>query len=632
MHRDSERHKLFSRRAAMLAGGKALLLSTLVGRMYYLQVVESSRYKTLADENRINLRLLAPPRGRIVDRFGRAMADNQQNYRAVVIPEQAGDLSITLNLLSKIIPMGDKDWRRILREAKRKRAFVPITVRENLSWGDVARIEVNTPDLPGVLIDVGQSRNYIYGEEVAHVMGYVAAVSEKEISDDPLLELPGFRIGKAGIEKVYDMQLRGTGGSSQVEVNALGRVIRELARQEGQPGNEVRLTINLDLQRFVSKLLGKESASVVVVDVHSGDVLAMVSSPSFDPNMFNKGLDQAQWDALIHNKKSPLTNKAISGQYSPGSTFKMAVALAALEKGSITPETKIHCSGSTKLGNAEFHCWKRGGHGSVNMEEAIEQSCDVYFYETARRAGIDRISAMGERLGMGKSLDLGLPGEKHGLMPTRKWKMGELNEPWQMGETMIAGIGQGYVLTTPLQLAIMTARIANGGFQVFPRLVVNEDGEDASDNETELKSIGVAPEYLQIVKNGMNNVVNGKKGTARKARISEVGMEMAGKTGTVQVRRISKLERETGVLKNDELPWKERDHALFVGYGPVENPRFAVSVVVEHGGSGSGAAAPLARDILLEAQKLALSTPAPAPVSREANSKVMDKDGGEDVT
>ncbi|MDH3335264.1 MAG: penicillin-binding transpeptidase domain-containing protein, partial [Rhodospirillaceae bacterium] len=320
MHRDSERHKLFSRRAAMLGGGKALLFSVLAGRMYYLQVVESSRYKTLAEENRINFRLLAPPRGRIVDRFGRAMADNQQNYRAVVIPEQASDLAVTLGLLSKIIPLGDKDWRRILREAKRKRAFVPITVRENLNWGDVARIEVNAPDLPGVLIDVGQSRNYIYGSEIAHVLGYVAAVSEKEISGDPLLELPGFRIGKAGVEKVYDMQLRGQGGSSQVEVNALGRVIRELARQEGQVGDEVRLTINLDLQRFIAKLLGDESASAVVVDVHSGDVLAMVSSPSFDPNMFNKGLDQAQWDSLVYNEKSPLTNKAISGQYAPGST------------------------------------------------------------------------------------------------------------------------------------------------------------------------------------------------------------------------------------------------------------------------------------------------------------------------
>ena len=620
MHRDSERHKLFSRRAAMLGGGKALLLSTLVGRMYYLQVVESSRYKTLAEENRINFRLLAPPRGRIVDRFGRAMADNQQNYRAVVIPEQSGDLAVTLGLLSKIIPLSDKDWRRILREAKRKRAFVPITVRENLNWGDVARIEVNAPDLPGVLIDVGQSRNYIYSTEIAHVMGYVAAVSEDEVSDDPLLELPGFRIGKAGIEKVYDMQLRGQGGSSQVEVNALGRVIRELARQEGQVGNEVRLTINLDLQRFIAKLLGDESASAVVVDVHSGDVLAMVSSPSFDPNMFNKGLDQAQWDSLVHNEKSPLTNKTISGQYAPGSTFKMAVGLAALEKGAITPETKVHCSGSVKMGNAKFHCWKRGGHGSVNMEEAIEQSCDIYFYEAARRTGIDRISAMAERLGMGKSLDLGLPGERRGLMPTRKWKMKTYNEPWQMGETMISGIGQGYILVTPLQLAIMTARIANGGFSVSPRLVTEDDANE----KPVMESIGLIPEHLQLVTNGMNNVVNGVKGTARKARIHETGMEMAGKTGTVQVRRITKSERESGVINNNDLPWKERDHALFVGFGPVENPRFAVSVVVEHGGSGSGAAAPLARDILLEAQKLALSTPAPS--EREAETKMKEAD------
>lgn len=621
MHRDSERHKLFSRRAAMLGGGKVLLLSALVGRMYYLQVVESSRYKTLAEENRINFRLLAPPRGRIVDRFGRAMADNQQNYRALVIPEQAGDLPITLGLLSKIIPLGEKDWRRILREAKRKRAFVPITVRENLNWGEVARIEVNAPDLPGVLIDVGQSRNYIYGEEIAHVMGYVAAVSENEISDDPLLELPGFRIGKAGIEKVYDMQLRGSGGSSQVEVNALGRVIRELARQEGQAGNEVRLTINLDLQRFVSKLLGEESASAVVIDVHSGDILAMVSSPSFDPNMFNKGLDQAEWDSLINNEKSPLTNKTISGQYAPGSTFKMTVGLAALEKGAMTPETKVFCSGSVKMGNSEFHCWKRGGHGTVNMEQAIEQSCDVYFYEAARRTGIDRISTMGERLGMGKSLGLGLPGERDGLMPTRKWKMGAFNEPWQMGETLIAGIGQGYMLVTPLQLAIMAARIANGGFQVFPRLVADEN--DAK-SVAPKQSIGLAPEHLQLITNGMNNVVNGANGTATRSRISETGMSMAGKTGTVQVRRITKSERETGVIKNEDLPWKERDHALFVAFAPVENPRFAISVVVEHGGSGSGKAAPLAREILIEAQKLALSTPIPSEREAKIETKKSD--------
>lgn len=604
MHRDSERHKLFSRRAAMLAAGKTVLLSTLVGRMYYLQVIESERYKTLADENRINLRLLPPPRGPILDRNGFAMADNQQNYRVLVIPEQAGDLSVTLELLSKIIPLSEGDWRRILRDAQRKRAFVPITVRENLNWGEVARIEVNMPDLPGVLIDVGQSRNYLFGEETAHVLGYVAAVSEREMTGDPLLELPGFRIGKAGVEKVYDQVLRGAGGSSQVEVNALGRVIRELARHEGEPGREVHLTIDLDLQRFVSERLGDQSASAVVVDVHSGEVLAMVSNPSFDPGLFNKGLDQKQWDALAHSEKAPLTNKSIAGQYAPGSTFKMAVALAALEKGVMTPETQVHCSGSTKLGDAEFHCWKRGGHGTMDMESALEQSCDVYFYEAAKRTGIDRIAAMGRRLGLGETLGIDLPGEKRGLMPSRKWKMGAYGVPWQLGETMIAGIGQGFILTTPLQLAVMTARLANGGYHVSPHLLV----DDASTSEQLSGSpepIGLQPEHLAVVRRGMNAVVNGTFGTAKRSRIADPRYQMAGKTGTVQVRRITKLEREQGVLKNDELPWKERDHALFVGFAPVENPRFAVSVVVEHGGGGSSVAAPLARDILMKAQQLA---------------------------
>lgn len=603
MHRDSERHKLFSRRAAMLAGGKTVLLSTLVGRMYYLQVIEAERYKTLADENRINLRLLPPPRGPILDRNGFAMADNQQNYRALVIPEQAGDLSHTLALLSKIIPLSEGDWRRILRDAQRKRAFVPITVRENLNWGDVARIEVNMPDLPGVLIDVGQSRNYMFGEETAHVLGYVAAVSEREMTGDPLLELPGFRIGKAGVEKVYDQVLRGSGGSSQVEVNALGRVIRELARQEGEPGSEVRLTIDLDLQRFVAERLGDHSASAVVMDVHTGEVLAMVSTPSFDPGLFNKGLDQEQWDALVHNEKAPLTNKSIAGQYAPGSTFKMAVALAALEKGAMTPETKVHCSGSTKLGNAEFHCWKRGGHGTMNMHSALEQSCDVYFYEAAKRTGIDRIAAMGRKLGLGETLGIDLPGEKHGLLPSRKWKMGAYGVPWQLGETLIAGIGQGFILATPLQLAVMTARLSNGGFRVSPHLM--EDANKAEGNLTpNLESLGLPPEHLAVVRGGMNAVVNGTFGTAKRSKISYPGYEMAGKTGTVQVRRITKLEREQGVVKNKDLPWKERDHAIFVGFAPVDNPRFAVSVVVEHGGGGSSVAAPLAKDILLKVQKL----------------------------
>jgi len=604
MHRDSERHKQFTRRALMLAGGKAALLSALIGRMYYLQVVEGERYRTLADENRINLRLLAPPRGRIVDRFGLPIADNEQNYRVLLISENTKDLGRTLDVLAKIIPIGDGERRRILRDVKRNRSFVPVTIRENLNWEEVARIEVNAPDLPGIFIDVGQSRSYPRGRETAHVLGYVAAVSPKGLSGDPLLELPGFRIGKAGIEKVHDLALRGSGGNSQVEVNAFGRVIRELSRQEGQPGAEVMLTLDLELQRLVSRRLAGESAAAVVIDVRNGDVLAMASTPAFDPNAFNRGLKDDEWKALVSNPMAPLINKTIGGRYAPGSTFKMVVLLAALEKGVISPSTELFCKGHVELGDAKFHCWKKHGHGFVDAKAAIVQSCDVYFYEIAKRTGIDRIAAMAQRLGMGAKLGIDLPGEQGGLMPTKKWKRGALDAPWHQGETLIAGIGQGYLLVTPLQLAVMTARLVNGGFAVKPRLtkaVIQKSG--SGPQSFAFPNIGLPRSHLDVVTAAMTDVVNSPVGTAFKSRIEDEGMGMGGKTGTVQVRRISKAEREKGVLKNEELPWKERDHALFVGYAPHDNPRYAVSVVVEHGGGGSKTAAPIARDILLEAQR-----------------------------
>ncbi|MCB2099986.1 MAG: penicillin-binding protein 2 [Rhodobacterales bacterium] len=588
----------------MLAGGKVGLLSILVGRMYYLQVVESDRYATLADENRINLRLLPPPRGPIVDRYGLPLAVNRQNYRVLVVSEQARDVPEVLDSLNRIIPFDEAERRRILRDVRRNRSFVPVTLRENLNWEEVARIEVNAPDLPGVFIDVGQTRDYPHGDMLAHVIGYVAAVSEEEATGDRLLQLPGFRIGKAGIEKTYDLALRGSGGSSQVEVNALGRVIRELSRQEGQPGAEVQLTLDLELQRMVTERLGEESASAVVIDVHTGEILAMASTPSYDPNAFNKGLSSKQWKDLVANPKSPLINKCIAGQYSPGSTFKMAVALAALERNVVTPETTVYCPGHMRLGNARFHCWKRGGHGHMNLQDAITQSCDVYFYEVAKRTGIDRLAAMARRLGVGVDLGIDLPGERKGLMPDKDWKRGALDAPWHPGETVIAGIGQGYVLTTPLQLAVMTARLVNGGRAVRPYLTrdhISEAGIEPRKAE-EAESLNIPPEHLMAVRSGMEAVVNGRRGTARRVAIKEPGFEMGGKTGTVQVRRITKAERETGVRKNEDLPWKDRDHALFVGFAPVHAPRYAVSVVVEHGGSGSQAAAPIASDILREVQ------------------------------
>ncbi|MCH7864488.1 MAG: penicillin-binding protein 2 [Proteobacteria bacterium] len=615
MHRDSERQKLFNRRAVLLAGGKALFLSALAARMYYLQVVEADRYRTLSDENRINLRLLLPSRGRIVDRFGVVMADNQQNYRVLLNARDAPDVEHTLDVLGNIIPISAGDRRRILREARRNRSFVPATVRENLDWRDVARIEVNAPDLPGVTIDVGQSRYYPHGADTAHVLGYVAAVSPGEITGNPLLELPGFRIGKAGIEKIHDLQLRGTGGSSQVEVNAFGHVIRELSRQEGQPGAEVALTIDLELQKMVSRRIRNESAAAVVMDVHNGDILALASTPSFDPNAFNRGLSSEEWQTLISNPKAPLTNKTLSGLFSPGSTFKMVVMLAALEKGVITPQNRILCTGEIELGDAKFHCWKKGGHGWMDTFNGIAQSCDVYFYEVARRTGIDRIAAMALRLGFGKTLGIDLPGEKPGLVPTPEWKRKTRNAPWHQGETLLTGIGQGYLLATPLQMAVMTARLVNGGFAVTPRLTrESSGGEGAEPNPGPIfDSLGLVPAYLHLIRRAMDAVVNEPLGTAFRARIRKRGFAMGGKTGTVQVRRITKAEREQGIRKNKDLPWRYRDHAMFVGFAPAAAPRYAVSVVIEHGGGGASVAAPVARDILLEAQRRNSARPGNPP-------------------
>ncbi|WP_334127728.1 penicillin-binding protein 2 [Sneathiella sp.] len=608
-----EKGRVFSRRALMLAGGQAALMSALAGRLYYLQVLHADQYAMMADENRINIRLLPPLRGRIIDRFGREVAGNRQNYRVVLIPEQTQSIDATLDALAEFISEDLIDRERVMKEVKRKRSFVPIPVVDNLTWEQFARINVNSPSLPGIQMDVGSTRHYPYDKMFAHIVGYVGAVSEKDLQNleyDPLLELPEFRIGKSGIEKYYDQALRGSAGLSRVEVNAYGRVIRELTRQEGVAGNDAVLTIDVELQDFAVRRMGKESAAAVVMDIHTGDILAMVSVPSFDPNAFAGGISSAEWKELIENPMRPLGNKAISGQYPPGSTFKMVVALAALEEGVTTPGQRVFCSGHTELGKHRFHCWRRGGHGWMDMEEAIAQSCDVYFYEIARKVGVDKIAEMAQRFGLGEMLDIDILGERKGLVPTRAWKQAVQGTSWQVGETYNTGIGQGYVLSTPLQLAVMTARLANGGKKVKPRLVRSVAGEGADgatkppENPTEMPDLGVSPRSLRVVLEGMNKVMNGPRGTARAARIEVEGWEMAGKTGTAQVRRITRKERVEGVRKSDEKPWEERDHALFVGYAPYDDPRYAVSVIVEHGGSGSTVAAPIARDLLQEALRL----------------------------
>ena len=602
MARDTDRYRLLTRRTIVLGGIKLSLFSVLVSRLYYLQIVEADKYKTLAEENRISLRLIAPKRGLIIDRFGTTMAANQQNFRAVLVPEQVPDVDVLLGMASKILPIEESDIKRIHKEIRANRSFTPVLVRDNLTWDQVAAIELNTPDLPGLSIEAGEVRGYPFGSATAHILGYVGPVSESEAGDDPLLSLPTFRIGKSGIERQYESILRGKPGNVQLEVNALGRVVRELNKDDGQAGQDITLTIDSGLQQFAQQRLGTEmSAAAVVMDVHTGGLFAMASSPGFDPNQFSVGINNADWATLSKDERKPLINKPVSGLYAPGSTFKTVVALAALESGIIDADHTVHCPGFLDFGDHRFHCWKKEGHGTLDMVHGIMHSCDTYFYDVARRIGIDRIHAMAERFGLNQKLGIDLPGEKAGIVPNRAWKLAHRGVAWQQGENLVAGIGQGYILTTPLQLATLAARLANGGKAVVPHILRRTSA--GISEPSEWPDMGVSADFLAVVKAGMNAVSNVAGGTAFGSRITEAGFELAGKTGTSQVRRISAAERATGVIPNEKRPWEDRDHALFIGFAPVSNPRFSIAVVVEHGGGGSKAAAPIARDILLECQK-----------------------------
>jgi penicillin-binding protein 2 len=605
VRQEADRVRSFTRRALFVGGVQTVLFGGLAARLWQLQLEESPRYRLLAEENRVSQRLIIPPRGRIADRAGRPIAQNVPTYRVRVVREQARGLETILAKLGRLIRLEPERVADVLARAQASRAFVPITVREDLTWEEVSRIAVHAPELPGVLLDSGLLRSYPQAEVLAHILGYLGPPNKQDqaADPDPLLTLPDFRMGKNGIESAYDRPLRGRAGLSRVEVNAVGREIRELDRDDGEPGDDLRLSLDLELQLFAfNRLAGELAASAVVVEVDTGAVLALASVPSYDPQVFLNGLSRRVWQELRDNPRTPLVNKCIRGQYPPGSTFKMMTALAGLEEGAISPASRVHCPGRFSLGSARFHCWKAGGHGSLNLLEAIEQSCDVYFYETARRAGVDAIARTCHRFGLGAPLGVDLPGEMPGLIPTREWKREHLKQPWHPGETVVTGIGQGFVLTTPLQLAIMTARLCNGGRAVRPWLV---PGEAAS---APAPPIDVPRAHLDVVLRGMRDVVHGRRGTARGAQLGLDGIEMGGKTGTSQVRRISRAERAAGAHKRKDRPWKERDHALFVCYAPVAAPRYAVAVIVEHGEGGSRTAAPIAKDIMRKALEIGPGT------------------------
>jgi penicillin-binding protein 2 len=626
--RDTEETgRTLTRRTLLLGGAMGAMVAVLGVRMRYLQVDQADEFRLLAEENRINIRLIPPERGLIQDRNGRIIAGNEQNYRVIITREAAGDAELVLRRLAGIIPITAEELEATIEEVNALRAFVPVTVAERLSWDDFSKVALNAPALPGVLPEVGLSRLYPLDQDFAHVVGYVGPVSDKDLEGlaepDPLLRIPKFQIGKIGVEKWMEDTLRGSAGTKRIEVNSAGRVMRELERQEGTPGTDIRLTIDADVQNFAQARLGTESAAVVVMDVTNGELVCIASSPSFDPNLFVRGISHRDYNALMENDHRPLANKTVSGAYPPGSTFKMVTALAALEAGVATPDTRVSCPGFIEFGGRRFHCWKRAGHGTVNLERSLTESCDVYYYDIAQKVGIDRIAEMGRRLGLGQAFDIPMSAITEGIMPDKAWKLERHKADWRIGDTINASIGQGYVLTSPLQLAVMTARLATGR-AVVPRLVRMVNDKEVP--QPEAPPLGLTPEYLAAVQQAMHGVVNGERGTAKSSRIVEPTMVMAGKTGTSQVRNISAAEREAGVISNEDLPWNRRDHALFVGYAPYDAPRYAIAVVVEHGGGGSTAAAPIARDIILRAMSDGLPSLDAYPSSQRGRIETMLKE------
>jgi len=601
--KDKSRYTTFTRRGLGLAGGMSAVFAVLAGRLYELQIRDGEEYKAEAEENRTSETALVPPRGRIMDRFGVELANNKRNYRVLIVSELATQgVAATLDIIGKVIALSDQQKKRVLHDVAQNKTFARVPVVENLSWDEFSRVSLHLPYLPGVQLDAGQTRDYPFSKEMVHVLGYVASVSpeDKTADDDKLLDLPGYRIGKRGVEKAFDRQMRGEAGDSKVEVDAYGRVIRALGKDDGAPGQDVWLTIDCELQRFTDQRLGDESAACVVMDVANGDVLALSSTPGFDPNWFNVGLTGAQWRELTESDYHPLINKAIGGFYPPGSTFKTVVALAAIDAGIATPDYHVTCTGVFNFGGHAFHCWQHKGHGTLDIEGGIKNSCDVFFYETSRRVGIDKIEEAARKLGLGAPTGIELPGEHSGLVPSRAWKQKTYKSAWQQGDTLSVGIGQGYMTATPLQLCQQAARIASGN-AVSPRMVHSVGSR--VQHRVDSPKLVFTDEALTHVRSGMNKVMNEGGGTAYNWRIADAGFEMAGKTGTAQVRVYSE-EQHAGPMKtNASLEWKLRDHALFIGYAPVNNPKYAIVSMIEHGATTAHPHVQMARDILLFAQK-----------------------------
>ena len=600
---------VINRRMFVIGMAKVVILAGIVTRLFSLQINENKKYLTLSDKNRIREWKLPPTRGNIVDYFGNIIAGNLKVYQLHIIPEQVENFNYLIVRLKTLLDLSDKKIQKIIKLKNKLKPWDSIIVSENLSWSQFLKVNNYLYDLVGVKPVMTISRNYPFNDVYTHVLGYVSQPNQEEIIENKTVQerfVPGMKIGKLGLEKKFENHLIGTNAIQRYEVNAYGKRINQLEFQKGSQGNKIRLTLDTEVQKLSAKLLLNKAGSISVMDIYTGDIIAMYSSPSYDPNLFLFGISQDDWELIRNNPLKPLIHKTISGLYSPGSTIKPIVALSALENKIINPNFKVKCTGKTELYGQTFHCWKEKGHGFVSLKNAMKQSCDTYFYEIARLLGVDRLNITAKKFGLGqKVLGEYFDNEKQGLFPNTSWKKNNLGRGWVLGETLITGIGQGYTQTTPLQLCLMTAQIANGGYKIKPKILVNNKplSLEQAKNSMEFDSVHSPnlklfddPKNIKIVQEAMFSSTNEIYGTSYKSRIDDPKYQFAGKTGTSQVKRISKRERELD-LKLEQIPYKDRDHALYVAYGPYINPRYALSIIVEHGGSGSKTAAPMAKEL-----------------------------------
>ena len=632
LSQDSGIQKLhtINRRMFIISIAKIIVFTGIITRLFSLQINENKKYLTLSDKNRLREWRLPPVRGEFLDYFGKTIAGNLKVYQLHVIPEQVEDFKYLMLRLKDILKLNNREFSKIIKKKKSQRPWETLIISENLTWDQFININYFLHELVGAKPVLSVSRDYPFKESYTHILGYVSQANKDDILENEMIKknhVPGLRVGKTGLEKTFENELIGTNGVQRYEVNAYGKRINQLDYREGIKGKTIKLTIDTEIQKFCNELLADKAGSISVMDIYTGEIIAMHSSPSFNPNLFLFGISKDDWQLIRNNPLKPLTNKTLTGLYSPGSTIKPIVALSALENDVISPNFKVKCEGKMEMYGQTYHCWKKKGHGIVNLKGAIKQSCDTYFYEISRKLGVDRLEKTALKFGLGKKVlkDI-FNNEKKGLVPSTKWKKNTLGKGWVLGETLITGIGQGYIQTTPLQLCLMTAQLANGGYKIYPRITVNknektfeeikyiiqhnaeqakeiEDGlSEASEqflnfiNDTKYEPLYKNPENIKFVLDAMFSSTNEIRGTSYSSRIEDPKYQFAGKTGTAQVKRITQKERELD-LKTIDIPYNDRDHALYIAFGPYKNPRYSLSILIEHGGSGSSTAAPIAKKL-----------------------------------